>query len=339
MSTRPSVDEVRHWVGLIVQDSNGDELGRCIRAYRDDETGQTEWLVIESGGGSAEHFVPTRDARREDAVVRVAWVESVVLASPPLGSPDQVSNEDEGRLYAHYGIPTPAQDLEGQGGGPASPGQGASGRRRLVRLAATPDETDSGTPAASETREEPQIAGPAAVLDASPAEAAQPGVAPDAPAAPAAEAPAPAAPAPTPAAEAPTPAPAASPPPAASPEQQKSKSRVARTAAVLVPLLAAGAAGALRWRRSRQQAAAQQRAKLVGSAAGLLVPAAAAVALLLRRRRRSRSEQWQTVAPAAEVPAVVDLEQERGLRSEPAAPVDVRGELDIPTVRDPDALR
>ncbi|MDP9398837.1 MAG: hypothetical protein M3P96_13945, partial [Actinomycetota bacterium] len=141
MTSRPSIDEVSRWVGLAVQDSGGDELGRCVRAYRDDETGQAEWLVIETRSGSGEHFVPTRDARQEGGAVRVAWAEAVVLATPSLGSPDQVTVDDEGLLYAHYGIPTPAQDLEGAG----ESGQGqARSRGRLVRLGAASD-TDADT--------------------------------------------------------------------------------------------------------------------------------------------------------------------------------------------------
>ncbi|MDP9397909.1 MAG: hypothetical protein M3P96_08880, partial [Actinomycetota bacterium] len=79
----------------------------------------------------------------------------------------------------------------------------------------------------------------------------------------------------------------------------------------------------------------------------LLVPAAAAAAILLGRRRRGEDAQWQRVEETAAVPAVIDLEQERGLRTEaPAAEspertdsIDSREGLDIPTVRDPDSLR
>ena len=109
---RPDIEEVRAWLGLAVQDSGGKEIGRCVRAYTDDETGQTEWLAVRALSHDAAYFVPTREARRVGSAVRVAWRECSIIASPTFGVPDRVLLADEARLYGHYGIPTPAEELD-----------------------------------------------------------------------------------------------------------------------------------------------------------------------------------------------------------------------------------
>ena len=361
MTSRPSIDEVARWVGLVVQDSGGEELGRCIRAYRDDETGQAEWLVIETRSGSGEHFVPTRDARQEGGAVRIAWTEAVVLATPSLGSPDQVSVNDEGLLYAHYGIPTPAQDLEG--GSESGQGQARS-RGRLVRLGAASD-TDT-IPPADLSSESADLSSESADLSSESVEplvvTSEPEEAPATAAlAPQASAPqdealqdealqdeAPVAATGSPEAPEPIGTDAGQQPETASQTSTGRGARAARAGGVLVPVLLAGAAGAWRWQRVRQQRAAKQRAIRIASGSALLVPAAAAAAIFLGRRRQGEDAQWQRAEETPAVPVVIDLEQERGLRTEtPTAAesleqtdsIDLHEGLDIPTVRDPDSLR
>lgn len=109
--SRPSVEEVRGWLGLPVRDFAGKEIGRCVRAYTDDETGQTEWLAVQAPDGADAWFVPTREAHRHDGSVQVAWRESALASSPTFGLPDRVLLSDEARLYSHYGVPTPAEDV------------------------------------------------------------------------------------------------------------------------------------------------------------------------------------------------------------------------------------
>ncbi len=101
---------MRGWLGLPVQDFAGKEVGRCVRAYTDDETGQTEWLAVQAPGFAEAWFVPTREAHRHDGSVQVAWRESALTSSPTFGLPDRVLLSDEARLYSHYGVPTPAED-------------------------------------------------------------------------------------------------------------------------------------------------------------------------------------------------------------------------------------
>lgn len=136
--SRPSVEEIRGWVGLVVVDQSGDEVGRCTRAYADDETGMAEWLAVRLREGETSFLVPVADAHREGESVRVAFSESQIAGSPPLGAPAFVSLEEEEQLYRHYAVPTPAQE--------ESQGEGApTGRLRSIRMVAGGDDTPATT--------------------------------------------------------------------------------------------------------------------------------------------------------------------------------------------------
>lgn len=132
--SRPSVEEIRGWVGLVVLDQSGDEVGRCTRAYADDETGMAEWIAVRLREGETSYLVPVADAHRDGESVQVAFSETQIAGSPPLGAPAFVSLEEEDQLYRHYAVPTPAQE-ESQGDGTST------GRLRSIRMVAGGDDT------------------------------------------------------------------------------------------------------------------------------------------------------------------------------------------------------
>lgn len=304
--SRPSTDEIAHWVGLVVLDSGGESVGRCTRAYADDETGNSEWLAVEMESGQSSYLVPVSDARRDGDEVRVAFARTLISTSPELGAPTFVSLEDEERLYQHYAIPTPLQE--------ESSGTSGSGRHRLVRMVGGADDSGStyastgtgtttsgdlsvsSTPSASEGPDVSRSAPYAATSDVSSsadstARTEQLGAGGTSP-------------------STPPPAPIPAPEPdwqsAAWEDSGSSTARKAATVAVPAGALAAAAVAGTKARRSRQRqkALAAQR-KSAGSAAALIPAAATVLALVVRKvRGRRSSEPTPVTIDQAKAPVV-----------------------------------
>ena len=147
----PSVEEVEQWVGLSVLDAGGQELGRCERAYADDDSGAPEWLLVHPASGRSSWFVPVRDATREGDSLRVSWPAAVVFSSPALGHPGTLTDEDEARLYRHYDQTNRPDPTAAAGGG--------RGRRRAGRGAPSPAEAGSAPARAPAPASAPAAAG------------------------------------------------------------------------------------------------------------------------------------------------------------------------------------
>jgi PRC-barrel domain len=91
------------WPGRDVLDSGGDRLGGVREIYLDRETGRPEWVLVEVENDQP-RFVPLADASVESTAIRVAHAASVVHAAPAIGPDTHIDNDQERRLYAHYGI-------------------------------------------------------------------------------------------------------------------------------------------------------------------------------------------------------------------------------------------
>jgi sporulation protein YlmC with PRC-barrel domain len=91
------------WPGRDVLDSSGDRLGDVREIYLDRDTGRPEWVLVEVEDDEP-RFVPLADASVEPSAIRVAHPASVVRAAPSIGPEAHIDNDQERRLYEHYGI-------------------------------------------------------------------------------------------------------------------------------------------------------------------------------------------------------------------------------------------
>jgi uncharacterized protein (TIGR02271 family) len=100
----PNLDELQSWHGRDLIDRDGDKIGSIGNVYLDEQTGQPEWLTVKTGlFGMRESFVPTADARAEGDTVRVPYEKSQVKDAPNVDADGALSQEEESRLYRHYG--------------------------------------------------------------------------------------------------------------------------------------------------------------------------------------------------------------------------------------------
>ena len=136
--TLPSHDTARSWPGLSVLDRDGDTVGRITHIYLDRDSGQPEWALV-AMPERGRVFVPLTDARAVDNRVRVVVAKAAVREAPEVASGRELSQQDEARLYRHYGVPTGRPTRRGRqacavhrrpGQGRRRPAQRARRRRR-----------------------------------------------------------------------------------------------------------------------------------------------------------------------------------------------------------------
>jgi len=99
----PSQETAGSWLGRLVRDDQGVDLGTCVRVHLDNATEAVEWLVVESPD-SGHAIVPVGGATEASGVVTVAFPAELVTAAPAASSLDRVSQQEEASLYAHYGM-------------------------------------------------------------------------------------------------------------------------------------------------------------------------------------------------------------------------------------------
>src|SRR5215207_8770875 len=103
--TLPTIDQARSWRGLTLVATDDQPVGRIEAIYVDRTTRQPEWALVDTGlFGSSRTFVPLADAAQRGDTVRVPHELTVIREAPRLEQDAELSEEDEARLYAHYGI-------------------------------------------------------------------------------------------------------------------------------------------------------------------------------------------------------------------------------------------
>ncbi|MDP9389072.1 MAG: PRC-barrel domain-containing protein [Actinomycetota bacterium] len=103
------VDELIDLKGATVVGRDGEKIGKIEQIWVDTANALPEWALVKAGGllGRHSRFVPLRAADFEQGEVKVAYTKDEVESAPDV-DPDQVSRDDEVRLYQHYGQPRPA---------------------------------------------------------------------------------------------------------------------------------------------------------------------------------------------------------------------------------------
>lgn len=115
---RPTVEDVRSWTGRDVVDAEGHELGRLMGAFLD-AGDRPRWLAVQAGDGEVVP-VPVEGVEPTGGAVRAAALGKTVRGAPRLALQDELTDELERRLEAHYGVggddatpsPQPAPDVE-----------------------------------------------------------------------------------------------------------------------------------------------------------------------------------------------------------------------------------
>lgn len=97
--------ELSGWLGLEVVADSGDKIGKIDAIYVDEETGKPEWLAVNTGlFGRHVSFVPLASAVPKEDAVSVPYDKDKVKDAPRVDPDAILSQEEEARLYRHYGL-------------------------------------------------------------------------------------------------------------------------------------------------------------------------------------------------------------------------------------------
>jgi hypothetical protein len=98
----PSPEQASTWGGKLIVDRDGAPIGTVTQIYSDNATGLPEWATIRLGEATA--FLPLLDAEEADGRVRVGVKRDDVAKAPMVGPGRRITEQEEARLYQHYGI-------------------------------------------------------------------------------------------------------------------------------------------------------------------------------------------------------------------------------------------
>ena len=101
----PDLDTVRSWQGATMVDRHGAKIGTVESIYVDDQTGEPEWALVNTGlFGSRSSFVPLAQASGSGDQVQVPYEKQQVKDAPRVDTDQHLSEAEEQELWRHYGL-------------------------------------------------------------------------------------------------------------------------------------------------------------------------------------------------------------------------------------------
>ncbi|MFZ0040603.1 MAG: DUF2382 domain-containing protein [Solirubrobacteraceae bacterium] len=156
--------EAYGWQGRNLLDSQGEKVGKIDQIYEDERTGKPEWALVNTGlFGTKSHFVPLAGASPTGEDVTVDVTKDQVKDAPSIDNDGELSQDEERRLFEHYGVPYTDEgsvSAEGAAGGDSAPlaePTGESGYGNAGRQAETGHDTSGPTTDDAMTRSEEEL--------------------------------------------------------------------------------------------------------------------------------------------------------------------------------------
>jgi uncharacterized protein (TIGR02271 family) len=101
----PDIDTVRAWQGRAMVDRDGGRIGTIDAIYLDDQTGQPEWALVNTGlFGTKSTFVPLAQATQIGDDVQIPYDKQLVKDAPRIDADQHLSEAEEQQLWRHYGL-------------------------------------------------------------------------------------------------------------------------------------------------------------------------------------------------------------------------------------------
>ena len=90
--------------GLTVHGADGQKIGKVVDVYESTDGGTAGTFVTVSTGlfGGHASFVPLDEARRDGDTLVVPYDKDLVKDAPRVAADEELTSEEEDRLYAHY---------------------------------------------------------------------------------------------------------------------------------------------------------------------------------------------------------------------------------------------
>lgn len=102
--TTYGIDQLTAMQGADVYSTDGEKIGSVEEVLVDEQTGQPEWIGLGTGFfGTKRVLVPVEGTEPTDDGLRVPYSKGQVKEAPEFDA-ERISQDDEARLYAHYGL-------------------------------------------------------------------------------------------------------------------------------------------------------------------------------------------------------------------------------------------
>jgi uncharacterized protein (TIGR02271 family) len=86
-------------------DGDGDRIGTIESIYVDDQSGEPEWALVNTGlFGTKSSFVPLAQATASGDQVQVPYEKQLVKDAPRIDTDQHLSEAEEQELWRHYGL-------------------------------------------------------------------------------------------------------------------------------------------------------------------------------------------------------------------------------------------
>jgi uncharacterized protein (TIGR02271 family) len=123
------ITDAHTWQGRELLGSDGEKIGSVKEIYEDQQTGKPEWALVTSGlFGTRSHFVPLAGAEPSGEGVRAQVTKDQVKNAPSIEGDGQLSEQEERKLFEHYGIPyTEEGSVTAEGSPRGEAGNGSAG--------------------------------------------------------------------------------------------------------------------------------------------------------------------------------------------------------------------
>jgi uncharacterized protein (TIGR02271 family) len=106
MTDTTEMTDAYQWQGRTMVGTDGEKLGKISEIYEDPQTGKPEWATVSSGlFGSKSNFVPLAGASTSGEDVRAQVTKDQVKDAPGVEADGELSEQEEQRLFEHYGVP------------------------------------------------------------------------------------------------------------------------------------------------------------------------------------------------------------------------------------------
>jgi len=123
-----TMDDLMSARGQTVYSSDGEKIGKVEEIFVDEETRQPEWIGLGTGFlGGKRVLVPVVGAQMQDDGITVPYGKDQIKDTPDIDA-DEISQETEQELYAHYGLEY--SERRSDTGLPEGSAGTASGRKR-----------------------------------------------------------------------------------------------------------------------------------------------------------------------------------------------------------------
>jgi len=99
-----TIEELQTWRGKDVVGPDDKKIGSLETIYLDRQSGEPEWAAVKTGlFGSKVSFVPLEGATPTGDELRLNYDKATVKGAPNIDADGELSEEEEQRLYEHYG--------------------------------------------------------------------------------------------------------------------------------------------------------------------------------------------------------------------------------------------